>query len=127
MSPWLIHTSLVQHVPLDSACPCIRRTLLAQLSSNVCQPLLAIEAESLETAVTQHLHDLGVFLSFLLERELTLFVVVLVLSPPPVLTTAHKISVTFSVVAAVCAAKERARGISTHPFPLFLGISTVPR
>jgi hypothetical protein len=50
------------------------------------QTLLAIEAESLQTTVTQHLDDLSVLLALLLEDELTLLVVVLVLSTTTVLT-----------------------------------------
>jgi hypothetical protein len=50
------------------------------------QTLLAVEAERLETTVTQHLHDLCVLLSVFLEDELTLLVVVLVLSTTTVLT-----------------------------------------
>jgi LytS/YehU family sensor histidine kinase len=35
--------------------------LLPELSTDVCQPLLAVEAHSLKTTVTKHLNDLGVF------------------------------------------------------------------
>ena len=51
------------------------------------QTLLAVEALSFKTAVSQHLDDLGVLLSVLTENELALVVIVLVLSTSPVLTT----------------------------------------
>lgn len=60
--------------------------LLAKLATNVSQTLLAVEAQGLQTTITEHLHDLRVFLAILLEDELTLLVVVLVLSTTTVLT-----------------------------------------
>lgn len=63
--------------------------LLPQLASNVRQTLLAIEAQGLQTAVTQHLHDLRIFLTFFLEGEFTLLVVVFVLATTSVLTTLY--------------------------------------
>lgn len=63
--------------------------LLAKLATNVGQTLLAIEAESLQTAVTEHLHDLSVLLALLLEDKLTLLIVVLVLSATTVLTALY--------------------------------------
>ena len=63
--------------------------LLAELATNVSETLLAIEAESLETTVAQHLHDLCVLLAFFLEDKLTLLVVVLVLSTAAVLTALY--------------------------------------
>jgi hypothetical protein len=75
----------------------------------VSETLAAVEAGGLETAVAEHLHDLCIFceerecqrcargvlggwlrrrtLTLLLEGELALLIVVLVLSPSPVLTT----------------------------------------
>ena len=51
------------------------------------QPLLAVKAHGLQTAVSKHLRDLSVLLSVLAENELALVVIVLVLSTSPVLTT----------------------------------------
>ena len=50
----------------------------------MCQSLLAVETKRLETAVTQHLEHLGVFLAFFFEDQFALFVVVLVLAAAPV-------------------------------------------
>lgn len=60
--------------------------LLAELSTDVSKTLLTVEAKSLKTTVTKHLHDLSVLLTLLLEDELTLLVVVLVLTTTTVLT-----------------------------------------
>lgn len=60
--------------------------LLPQFAPDVTQTLLTVEAESLQTAVTQHPDDLRIFLAFLLEDKLALFVVVLVLTTSAVLT-----------------------------------------
>lgn len=51
----------------------------------VCETLAAIEAESLKTAVSKHLDDLGVLLAVLLEGQLTALIVVLLGSPSAVL------------------------------------------
>lgn len=61
--------------------------LLPQLATNMRQTTCAVEALSLQTSVSEHLDDLGVFLALLLEDEFALLVVVLVLTPTPVLTT----------------------------------------
>jgi hypothetical protein len=61
--------------------------LLPQLAANVCKAARAVEALGLETAVAEHLDDLGILLALLLEDKLALLVVVLVLTPAPVLTT----------------------------------------
>jgi hypothetical protein len=47
----------------------------------------AVEALGLQTTVSEHLDDLGVFLAFLFEDEFALFVVVLVLTPTSVFTS----------------------------------------
>jgi hypothetical protein len=60
--------------------------LLAKLATNVSQTLLAVEAQSLQTTVAEHLDDLSILLAVLLEDELTLLVVVLVLTTTTVLT-----------------------------------------
>lgn len=65
--------------------------LLSQLATNVCESLFAVEAQSLQTAVTEHLHDLRILLAFFLEYELTLLVVVFVLSATTVLTALYTI------------------------------------
>ena len=46
-----------------------------------------VEAHGLEAAVAEHLGDLGVLLPVLLEDQLTLEALVLVLAPPPVLSS----------------------------------------
>jgi len=61
--------------------------LLAELATNVGETALAVEAHGLETTVAKHLHNLSILLAFFLEDELTLLVVVLVLSATTVLTT----------------------------------------
>lgn len=61
--------------------------LLPQLSPDVRQSLLAVEAECLQAAVAQHLQHLGVLLPFFLEGQLALLVVVLVLSSSPILAS----------------------------------------
>lgn len=61
--------------------------LLPQLSTDMGEAARAVEALRFQTAVAQHLDDLGVFLPFLLEHELALLVVVFVLATTPVLTT----------------------------------------
>lgn len=54
---------------------------------NMCQSLFAVETECFQTAVTQHLEHLGIFLPFFFEGEFALFVVVLVFAATPVFTT----------------------------------------
>jgi hypothetical protein len=61
--------------------------LLPQLAADMGEAAGAVEALRFQAAVAQHLDDLGVLLAFFLEDELALFVVVLVLSTAPVLTT----------------------------------------
>jgi hypothetical protein len=53
----------------------------------VCKTLAAIEAHSLEAAVSKHLDHLGIFLAVLLEGKLTTLVVVLLGTPSPVLSS----------------------------------------
>lgn len=64
-----------------------RAHLFSHLSSNVSQPLLPIEAHGLNTPVSQHFDDLGIFLTVFTEHEFALVVFVLVFSPPSVLST----------------------------------------
>jgi hypothetical protein len=94
--------------------------LLPQLAADMCEAARAVEALGLETAVAEHLDDLGILLALLLEDELALLVVVLVLTPAPVLTT----------LLCVSAAGHRGRGSPAgaaegRTFPLFLGMMTV--
>jgi siroheme synthase (precorrin-2 oxidase/ferrochelatase) len=51
------------------------------------QSLLAIEAHRLNASVSEHLDDLRIFLAVFTKDELTLVVLVLVLSSSPVLST----------------------------------------
>ena len=59
--------------------------LLPHLSSDVRQSLLAVEAQSLQASISQHLRYLRVLLPILTEHQLALVVVVFVLSTSPVL------------------------------------------
>jgi hypothetical protein len=61
--------------------------LLPQLAADMGETARAVEALGFKTSVSEHLDDLSVFLALLLEDELALLVVVLVLTPTPVLTT----------------------------------------
>ena len=56
-------------------------------SADVPEALHAVHTRRLQPAVAQHLDDLRIFLSLLLEHEFSLLVVGLVLPPAPVLTT----------------------------------------
>lgn len=92
--------------------------LLAQLASDVCQSLLAVEAHGLETAVAQHLDDLRVFLTLLLEDQFALLVVVLVLAATAILTTLlGLVSLLFFVerLRGVVWSRETASRTSSHP------------
>ena len=51
------------------------------------QSLFAIEAHGLQAAVAKHLHHLCILLTIFLEDEFAFFIVVLILSAPPVLAT----------------------------------------
>jgi len=61
--------------------------LLAHFASYVSYPLLAIETLGFNTAVSQHLRDLGVLLAVFPEHQLSLVVVVLVLSSSAILAS----------------------------------------
>lgn len=61
--------------------------LLSQFASNMCKSLFTVEAESFQSAVTQHFEDLGIFLTFLLEGQFSFLVVVFVLSSTTIFTT----------------------------------------
>lgn len=61
--------------------------LFAHLPSNVGKALLAVEALGLETAVPQHLDDLGVLLPVFTEDQLALVVVVLVFATSPIFSS----------------------------------------
>lgn len=92
MSPWLIQTYKfdcgvsgrnIYDPEIDSA------HLLPHLATDVRKTLFAIETESLEASVTQHLGDLSILLTIFLEDEFTLVIIVLVLSTPAILTTLY--------------------------------------
>jgi len=57
--------------------PHIDPDFFAQLAANVAEPLLAVDALRLHTAISEHLEDLRVLLPLLLENELTFFGVVI--------------------------------------------------
>jgi hypothetical protein len=61
--------------------------LLPQLAADMGETASAVEALGFQTAVSEHLDYLGIFLTFLFEDEFTLFVVVLVLTPTSVFTS----------------------------------------
>lgn len=54
------------------------------------ETLLAVEALSLETTVSEHFGDLSVLLAVFTEDELALVVVILVLSTSPIFTTLRR-------------------------------------
>jgi hypothetical protein len=95
MSPWLIQTCAQPPVKRPSIArrqqPCAKRQwtthLLAHLAADVCQALLAVKAHRLKAPVTEHLGNLGILLAIFAEDKLSLVVVVLVLSSPPVLSS----------------------------------------
>jgi len=61
--------------------------LFAHLATDMREPLLAIKAQCLEPPVTEHLHHLGILLAVFLEDQLSLVVVVFILSTSPILAT----------------------------------------
>ncbi len=63
--------------------------LFPHLSTDMCQSLLAIEALSFKTTVTQHFNHLGILLSVLAEHKFTFVVVVFILSTSPVFATLY--------------------------------------
>ena len=66
---------------------------LAQLTADVGEALLAVEAERLEAAIAEHLEHLRVLLALFLERQLALFVVVFVLAATPVFTSLYGVRI----------------------------------
>jgi hypothetical protein len=56
-----------------------------EFQTYVGETLAAVKAHSLESAVTQHLHDLGILLAILLEGQLSALVIVLLGSSSAVL------------------------------------------
>jgi hypothetical protein len=56
-----------------------------RIKTYVGKSLAAVKAHSLEAAVTQHLHDLGILLAVLLEGQLSALVIVLLGSSSAVL------------------------------------------
>jgi hypothetical protein len=65
----------------------VKAYLLAHLSSNVCQSLLSIKALGLQASVSQHLCHLCILLSVFSKHQLSLVVIVLVLSTSPILSS----------------------------------------
>jgi len=61
--------------------------LLAKFPSDVTETLNSVKAHGLETSITKHLGDLGVLLSVLLKDQFPLDSLVLILTPPPVLSS----------------------------------------
>ena len=90
ISPWLIQTFL-RSLPYAKRQPQTPRMGedLKVTCSNVCQSLFAIKAEGFQSAISEHLDDLGVFLTFFFEGEFSLFVVILVLASTAILTTLY--------------------------------------
>lgn len=81
----------------------------------------AIEALSLQAAISQHLQHLRILLALFFESKLALLVVVLVLAPASVLATlCVPVSVrSFPVVAGQCGGACSEEQLT---FPLFLGM-----
>jgi hypothetical protein len=93
--PRLVRRVLVQDVhllvlevalPHQHDVPRSHPYLLAHLASNVSEAGNAVVTEALASAVPEHPHDLGVFLSVLLEFEFALRFLAVSLSPPSILT-----------------------------------------
>ena len=60
--------------------------LLSHLAPNMGEPLLTIEAQSFQSAISKHFGDLSVLLSVFSEDEFTLVILVFVLASSPVFT-----------------------------------------
>merc|ERR1719370_960240 len=93
MSDWFIHTFflslriLVVTETNEHNVRLVYPHLLPELASDVTKPLHAIETHRLEAAVAQHLGHLGILLAVLFEDQFSLKALVLILSPPPVLSS----------------------------------------
>ena len=61
--------------------------LLPQFASDVAQSFAAIKAHCLQSAVAQHLDNLGILLAVLFEDEFSLLCFVFILTPSPVFTS----------------------------------------
>merc|ERR1712141_556255 len=61
--------------------------LLPELAPDMAQAFHPVETHGLEASVAQHLGHLGIFLTILLENELSLQPLVFILSPPPVFSS----------------------------------------
>jgi hypothetical protein len=81
------------------------------LGTYVCEALAAVETQRFETAVAQHLDDLGVFLTLLLERQLAALVVILLRSSSAVLATLFQPTCQQTLFFITCSATRQ---------PLFL-------
>jgi hypothetical protein len=56
----------------------------------MCQSFLAVKAKGLEPAVTEHLEDLGILLTFFFEGQFALFVVIFVLAAATIFASLEK-------------------------------------
>jgi hypothetical protein len=93
---------------------------LPQFATDMCEAAGAVEALGFETAVSEHLDDLGVFLAFFFEDKLALFVVVFVLTTTSVLATLSGVLVhgqygVHERVEDVALVLQRRVDISCHP------------
>lgn len=101
MSPWLIQTFLRILPRIWGSVSWLSRTIWVGWAGGrrpqheglffcftyVGETLAAVEAQSLETTVAQHLDDLGVLLAVLLEGQLTTLIIVLLGTTSAVLAT----------------------------------------
>ena len=60
---------------------------LPELATDVTEPFDSVKAHRLQSAITEHLGDLGVLLTILLKHQLSLVSEILVLPSPPVLSS----------------------------------------
>lgn len=71
--------------------------LFPHLPSNMGQPFLAIEALGFQSSIPEHLCHLSVLLTIFLEYELTLVIVILVLSSSTILSSLRSIITLVSI------------------------------
>jgi hypothetical protein len=121
MSPWLIQTLISRSSVNGSDAEgetLGHAHLFPHLSPYVRQPFLSIETLGLQAAIPQHLGHLRVLLTILSEHQLSLVVVVLVLSTSSVLS-----SLRYSIFSASASQRCDRDGGST--FPLFCSRSSI--
>lgn len=61
--------------------------LFSELSSDMTQSCCPIKTVCFQTPIPQHLHHLGILLAVLFEHKLSLVILILVLTPAPILTS----------------------------------------